>query len=153
MMARMTVTALVAACVILIAGCALARGVPEEAKAIGEQYYEAAKAMDLDRMVSLYSPSFYDLSNPKLTEAEWRARLAEMREKLGELEDYRLTDSSVRTFAGTGAPPGTYYELAYEVKYSKHKATEKITIFKPVNGGDQDLKILGYSVASTAFAQ
>lgn len=153
MIARMALAALFTMCLVLMAGCNMVRGVPEEVKALGQQYYEAARTMDLDTMMSLYSPSFYDLSKPSFTEADWRAKLLEMREKMGELEDYRLTDSSVRTFAGAGAPNGTYYELAYEVNYSKHKATERITFFKPQDGSDQDLKILGYAVTSTAFAE
>lgn len=68
--------------------------------------------------------------------------------KMGDLQTYKLNTWKVTSVAGTGGS-GSYYELQYEVTYSKYLATETLTLFKPTSG--TEIKILGHNIDSSGF--
>ncbi|HEY79150.1 MAG TPA: hypothetical protein G4O09_08570 [Dehalococcoidia bacterium] len=119
-------------------------GIAEEKSAtenVVTSYFEAVKAKDFDKALSFYSPKFFEVT----PQDDWLEALKTINAKLGDLQTYKLTSWKGNKQVGT-AGSGTYYELRYEVTYSKYPAKEVFNIFKPSAGGE--LKIQGHNINS-----
>ncbi len=127
-------------------GCGIFSG-KANAEKEATSFFEAIQDKDFDTAMTFYSPKFFEIT----PEVDWIQALKGVNTKLGDLENYELTSWSSKTIkmiAGT-EEGGTYYVLQYEVTYSKHPATETLTLFKPTNG--DKYSIVGHTINSIAL--
>ena len=115
---------------ITLAGCG---ALPDlsEGKEIGERYFDALNRSDEGALAALYSPEFFE-STPR---EDWERARAKLRAELGDYKAHKFVHASGSRAAGAGKA-GDYIVLYYEVTYSKRRAKEKITVYKPLGGGD-----------------
>lgn len=107
----------------------------QEAEQLAEQYFAKAKAEDLDGMLSLYSPRFFEATSRD----QWRQFLEEQRSRCGTPQSHTLINWNV--FSSFGSNAGVRTTLVYDVKYSNCRVAEKLTIFKPSGG---EIQIQGH---------
>jgi hypothetical protein len=128
---------------LLLAGCG-AGDKEAKARAVAEGYFQAFKEKDWDRATTFYAKRFFETRSPEV----WKKDLQLITQRLGTLQTYRLKSWKWRT---DFIPPdgGTHVTLTYEVRYSKHAATETFTVFKPFARGEY--RIRSHSLASEGF--
>jgi hypothetical protein len=100
----------------------------EEAEQVAEQYFSEMVSGNIEGVLSLYSPQFYEVTS----RAEWLTFLQNQRARCGTPNTYSLTTWSV--FSSLGTNSGTRTTLVYDVEYSRCRVSEKMTIFKPSGG-------------------
>lgn len=127
-----------------LAGCG-AGDKEARARAAAEGYLQALKDKDPDRAMTFFARTYFETRPP----AGWKADLRLIMARLGTLQAYSLKNWRWRTGF---VPPdsGTHVTLEYEVKYTKHTATETFTVYKPLARGEY--QIVGHKIASKGFA-
>lgn len=102
--------------ILAMAGCSrepLGPG-PQE---IGELYYQAIKAGEFEHAAELYAPNV-----PRSMVVD---ELEATRQRLGDLESYRMTDLVSYTASG-----GMRYTLRFMTRYSRGHSTEGLMLFQ-----------------------
>ncbi len=102
--------------VLAVAGCSQAPMGPGPQE-IGELYYQAIKAGDFERAAELYARNV-----PRSMVVD---DLEATRERLGDLESYRMTDLVSYTASG-----GMRYTLRFMTRYSRGHSTEGLMLFQ-----------------------
>ncbi len=116
---------------VAVLGCANGCGFSkdrEEAERLAEQYFSEMISGDMDAVLSLYSPQFYEVTSRE----EWRMFLENQRARCGTPQNYSLLSWNV--FSSFGTNPGTRTTLVYDVQYTRCRVSEKMTLFKPSDG-------------------
>jgi hypothetical protein len=135
---------------VLVVGCigyGLMKGMKmkPQAESVGQQLYEAIRAKDYDRALSLYDPMFFQQTNRD----EWRKMLAGINTKLGDLVSYEQRGWNINAQTGTGSASGVYVTLTYKVTYAKYPADETLSLFMPAGGSK--FTITGHNINSTGL--
>lgn len=113
----------------------------ENAQSVVALFYLYITQNNYEKATDLFSDTFFKVdSKERLLKV-----LSRTKELLGEFEDYKLEDWKTRRTKGSDAK--TEYLLIYEVKYSKFKALETISLIKE----GEFIKITGYNVNSNGF--
>lgn len=115
----------IALCVTI--GCGLAKD-RKEAEELAEQYFSTIRSGDIEGVLPLYSPQFYEATS--LT--DWLALLQNQRVRCGSPKSHSLVTWHVWSSIGTSA--GVRTTLEYDVQYTSCRMSEKMTIFKPSGG-------------------
>ncbi len=136
---RARVWAASAAVVLVACGCGVKQQ-KAEAEGVATACFDCVKEGDFEGTLDFYSAKFYQATSRK----KWLEMRERIREKLGELQEYKLVGWNFRKWVGSGA--GTYWQLQYETTYSKHPAQEVIVVFKPLRGGEY--KIVSHNINS-----
>jgi hypothetical protein len=108
-------------------GCSFSKD-REEAEQLAEQYFSEMISGNIEDVLSLYSPQFYEVTS----RAEWLTFLENQRARCGTPKTYSLVTWNV--FSSIGTNSGTRTTLVYDVQYSNCRVSEKMTIFKPSGG-------------------
>ena len=116
------------------------RAAKQDAETLAATYFQAAQAKDLDKIMDLYWPSFYQAT----TRRDWRQTMLRVWDKLGVPGDFKLQGWRVDAGVTSG---GTHIVLVYSVTYEKYPAEETLTIFK--RSGES--RILGHDIKSEGF--
>jgi hypothetical protein len=111
---------------------------------VANRYFESIRKKDFDTALNFYAPQFFE----RTPQETWLQNLKKVNDKLGDLKSYELVQWEVRNNIGT-SESGTFYILQYKVVYAKQSANERITLFKPVAGGE--IKILGHNITWEPF--
>lgn len=109
------------------------------AEAVAEEYFEAIRSKDFDKVISFCSPEFLTTS-PRDTAQQ---NLRRWNSILGDFEQYELQDWLTREQVGSDRT-GTVWVLRYKVKYSRSKTEEILTLFRPI--GSDEIKIQGHNI-------
>ncbi len=112
----------------------------EDAETLAATYFQAAQIKDLDKIVDLYWPSFFQATSRE----DWGKTMLMVWDKLGVPGDFEL--QSWRVDAGATAG-GTQIVLVYSVTYEDYAAVETLTIFRRSG----EAKILGHDINSEGF--
>jgi len=115
----------------------------KEAEKIINDFYNAVIAEDYATADAFFSPKFFAAS-PK---DSLHRIFDRTKQNLGEFKSNKLLEWNTREIKGTDKK--TEYVLVYEVEYSKHKATETISMLK--EGEETTAKIVGYNINSPGF--
>lgn len=113
----------------------------ENAQSVVALLYLYIAQNNYEKATTLFSDSFFKVDNKE----KLLRTLSKTKELLGEFKDYKLEDWKTRRTKGSDAK--TEYLLIYEVKYSKFKALETISLTKE----GELIKITGYNVNSDGF--
>lgn len=108
-------------------GCSFSKD-REEAEQLAEQYFSEMVSGDIEGVLSLYSPQFYEVTS----RAEWLTFLENQRARCGTPKTYSLVTWNV--FSSFGKNSGTRTTLVYDVQYTRCRVSEKMTLFKPTGG-------------------
>ena len=108
-------------------GCSFSKD-REEAEQLAEQYFSEMVSGNMEGVLSLYSPQFYEITS----RPEWQTFLQNQRARCGTPKTYSLVTWNVFSSFGTNA--GTRTTLVYDVQYTRCRVSEKITVFKPFGG-------------------
>jgi hypothetical protein len=103
---------------LLMAGCG-GKG-RADAEQLAAQYFAAIKEHNVDAVMPLYSPEFFQVT----PEDKWRQLLIRVGEKLGPLQSYKEDYYNIFNMSGSG----TTVTLQFSVKYEKYDAKEIITV-------------------------
>lgn len=113
----------------------------ENAESTAALMYLELSKKNYDKVTSLFSDSFFKTDSRE----NFIKVLSNKTEKLGDFQDYKLIEWKTSRTQGTNT--NTQYLLVYEVKYSKFKATESLSMLKE----GEAIKIIGYHVNSDGF--
>jgi hypothetical protein len=116
----------------------------QDAIKIIQKYYEALKNDDYESISFFFSNEFYNIT-PK---EKLLSILKQLKEKLGNVENFELISSKINHLVGTGKS-GTYFYFTYSTKYTKYSSTEIFKLYKPLNS--ENIKIDQYDVRSDGF--
>jgi hypothetical protein len=117
-----------AACATLaLSGCGLTAE-RDAAAACADRYFAAAAQDDLTAVLGLYSQRFFSVT-PRET---WMSTLTQLRDRCGRPETHKLENWTVTRNVGTNA--GTTVRLVYEVRYTRCRVTETLTLLRPPAG-------------------
>jgi len=105
--------------------------VVEEAKALGNRYFETLKQGDEEAASKLYSPLFFDA----IPRERWSSQRASFHGMLGHYQAHKLLISRSSILMG-GIETGNCVALTYHVTYSKQATRETLTVCVPLHGGD-----------------
>ncbi len=117
--------------VAVVMSCAVGCGFSkdrEEAEHLAEQYFSGMISGNMEAVLSLYSPKFYEVTSRE----EWRTFLENQRARCGTPKSYSLMTWNV--FSSFGTNSGTRTTLDYDVQYTRCRVSEKMTLFKPSGG-------------------
>lgn len=113
----------------------------EAAESIAAIMYLNLSRKEYEKATDLFSDSFFKTESKE----SFIKILSNKTEKLGDFQDYNLMEWKTSRSSGTDA--NTQYLLVYEVKYSKFKAIESLTMIKE----GEIIKIVGYHISSKGF--
>ena len=126
-----------------VMGCSFSKD-REEAEQLAEQYFLEMVSGNIEDVLSLYSPQFYEVTS----RAEWLTFLENQRARCGTPKTYSLVTWNV--FSSIGTNSGTRTTLVYDVEYSRCRVSEKLTVFKPSGG---KIQIQGHFLTPKAGTQ
>lgn len=113
-------------------------------EAVGEvmvQYFTAIEAHDYPSAADFYAPSFFkDTSRDA-----WEAQLQTYNRHLGDLESFEAVNWKVKK--NVGAHAGTFVQVVYKTRYSRHPAVERFVLKK----ADQGFRIIAHRVDAKAL--
>lgn len=115
----------------------------EAAEEIANEFYGYMSENKHEEAYKLFSHRFLAVT-PKDSLLMMFKRTKEI---LGDFKGNELQSWESKEVSGTDSR--TEYVLVYDIKYSKHKAIETISLLK--EGDEGDIKILGYNVQSDGF--
>ena len=117
----------------------------DEAKEIATQYYGYLMANDLESASNLYHPELLEFTDLE----ETNSFLQTVNTKLGEITEYELIDSNIKSTTGTG---GTVIrvDLQYQVKRTKYDSTESMVL---ISENKSPFLIYGYNINSDGFLE
>jgi hypothetical protein len=121
---------LAAAFVALCAGCSFSED-KNEAEQFAEHYFAKVKSEDMEGILALYSPRFYEMTSRD----KWKGILEDVRSRCGTPQSHSLVNWNVVNSFGSNS--GTRTTLTYDVKYSSCRIAETMTVFKPSKGAIQ----------------
>ena len=123
----------------LLIGCGTPQEI-EDAKGLGQSYYEALKANDFEKAMSFYSLEFFKSTS----KGDTLQIMQNLSSKLGDLQSYEYDYYEKNSYVGT---QGSYtrYNLYYDVIYSKGSSRETLTLTKSEDG---KFEILGFNIDS-----
>ena len=124
--------------------CASVADAKGEAERVAMRYFGAVQADQFDEVLPLYAPEFFD----KTPRDVWLQFLKNVNTRLGNLKSYELIRWEVRANVSS-VRTGTITILEYKATYSKQTAVERLTIFRPSQGGEA--KILGHNITWDPF--
>ena len=96
-----------------------------QAESIAEAMFEARRTRGSEAALVHYHPSFFESTGRR----QWVAMLDDAEANLGALQSHTLQESEVvEETEGVDFPVGTYVTLAFETRYARATATEKVTV-------------------------
>lgn len=119
--------AVLLATVLALSGCDLAAD-RDAAAAYADRYFAAAAQDDLTAVLGLYSQRFFSVT-PRDT---WMSTLTQLRDRCGRPETHKLENWTVTRNVGTNV--GTTVRLVYDVRYTRCRVTETLTLLRPPAG-------------------
>jgi len=125
-------------------GCGSSQDI-EDARNLGQRYYEAIKAKDLDSAMSFYSLEFFR----ETSKGETLQFLESIDSKLGNLQSYEYDYFEKTSYGGTRGR-SVIYRIYYDVIYSKGSSRETLTFTKSEDG---TFEILGFNIQSKDLLQ
>ena len=131
----------VAVALVAVSACGF-RAARQDAETLAATYFQAAQAKDLDKIMGLYWPNFFQAT----TRDDWKQTLLGVWDKLGVPGDFELQGWRAETGVTGG---GTHIELVYSLTYEKYPAVETLTIFKSRG----EVRFLGHDIKSQGFMQ
>ena len=126
-----------------LAGCGLVQN-SKDAEAVVAHHFQTIATNGFDAAMADYAPRFFE----KTSKEDWTRALSRLNGRLGAYQSYTVTSWNIVRNAGTTGS-GTTVTLQCDVKYSRHSATEKFTIFKGLS--DSGFKIVGHHIDSSAL--
>ena len=123
----------------LLIGCGTSQEI-EDAKILGQSYYEALKVKDFDKATSFFSSEFFKSTS----KGDTLQILQNISSKLGNLQSYEYDYYEKTSYAGTQGSH-TRYNLYYDVIYAKGSSREILTLTKSEDG---KFEILGFNINS-----
>lgn len=106
----------IAAVILFLAGC-MSEPVGPGPEQVGQLYYDAVKNGDFESAADLYAPG--------VPRAQVVSQLENHHQRMGALENYRMTDLVSYTASG-----GMRYTLRFMVRYNNGHATEGLMLFQ-----------------------
>ena len=111
---------------------------------LAKEYFEALKAGDLDKVMSMYSEKFFERSPREA----WRQKLQRLTAELGPIKAY-----SFRNKQSDSRFSGYFYIYQYDTIHEKdgkeHRAKHTITFIQPVNS--TEIKLEGHRIVAPGF--
>ena len=117
--------AMTVAVVLCISGCGAGQA-KQDAERVADDYFAAAGAGDISRVLKLYDTAFYRV----ISRDKWAESYAHIRQKLGKPIQHSLQTWYVMNTVGT-SESGTTVTLVYDVKYERASGTEALGVFFP----------------------
>ena len=119
----------------LLGGCGFS-GSREDAAEIMKHYFTAIEAQDYQAAMAYYAEAFFE----KTSRDQWEAKLQGYNRQLGDLEQYEAMSWNVKKHVGVGG--GTFVQVIYKTRYSRHPAMEKFILQE----GDLGFRIIAHRV-------
>jgi hypothetical protein len=113
-------------------------------EAVGEvmaQYFKAIEAQDYPSAADFYAPAFFK----NTSRDAWEAQLQTYRRHLGDLESFEAVNWKVKK--NVGAHAGTFVQVVYKTRYSRHPAMERFILKK----ADQGFRINAHRLHADAL--
>jgi len=123
----------------LLTGCGNPQEI-EDTKNLGQSYYEAIKANDIDKALSFCSSEFFRTAS----KGDAIELLQNINLKLGNLQSYEYDYYAKTSYGGTSGSH-TRYDLYYDVIYAKGSSRETLMLTKSEDG---TFEIVGYNIKS-----
>ena len=118
----------IALCALL--GCSFSES-KKEAERLADQYFSMMQGSDMQGVLGLYSPRFYQVTS----RADWLNFLQQQQARCGVPKTHALVTWNV--FSSMGSDSGVRTILVYDVHYTHCRVSEKLTTFKPTGGSIQ----------------
>lgn len=145
-MARLVTTLILSVSLLFgLAGCESNENVYPEAKEVAARYFVAAKAGDIDTIMSLYHESFFE---ERVAET-WRADVQDLWQQVGVPFENTLESAVVEV-----SPLGTEVILSYSIGYSggmigdMSPGVEVLHFVTPTTGGP--IRLIGHTFRNNA---
>ncbi len=120
----------------VVAGCTKEAS-EEEVSPLMDEYIEALKAKDFEKLLTFYHPEFFNMRS----EQEWIDYLLHVREVLGDIEGVKLKQKQVNTVFS-----GRRFIYEYSVKYERGYAKEVIMFVQKI--GTEGIKVQMHKIES-----
>ena len=112
---------------LLLSSC----GFSDSKEAVAEvmtRYFTAIEAQDYPAAMDFYAETFFK----EASRETWEAHLHNTNRQLGDLESYEAVNWNVKKNVGANA--GTFVQVVYKTRYSRHPAVEKFILKKAAEG-------------------
>jgi hypothetical protein len=133
-------------CFLSLFACGFAKG-KGEAEKVAQSLFNERIRNGWSGSNEFYSDLFWKSTNEK----KWSNIQNLVTKAMGELKSYSLTTWKVQSKVHTSEISGTIVVLVYETIYEKGKATETLTVHKPMMG--EKYSILGHNINSELIQQ
>lgn len=130
----------IAGALVLLSACDMQQTKSDVVQGIAERYWHTIQQAKYDEALTFYGKEFFSLQ----PEATWKARLEEIRDKLGPLKSWRLKDTHINTVYS-----GRQFTFKFINTYEKGHATETLVFFQRV--ADDPVSIVSHQIESLAL--
>jgi Protein of unknown function (DUF4019) len=125
---------------LLLSNC----GFSDSKEAVGEvmaQYFKAIEARNYPSATDFYAPAFFKTTSRDA----WESQLQTYNRQLGDLEFFEAINWKVKKNVGANA--GTFVQVVYKTRYSRHPALEQFILKK----ADKGFRIIAHRVDAKAL--
>lgn len=125
---------------VLFGACSMQQATGEEAQDVVRKFQAAFNAENYNLAMTLYGEEFFQVRSRD----DWEAKLRQAREKLGELETSRLSETQINTVYS-----GRQFLFVFENKYRNGNTSETMVLLQPVDS--PDIKIVMHKFDSSVL--
>jgi hypothetical protein len=130
------IIAAMALALLMVLALGVATSRQPEAQGVALAFYDLLRQGEFHKTVGLLSPGLL----ASVDGDDWPGTLRAIQSELGDVQQYKLTGSSIRVDTS-----GATYALMYEVKRANGRSDEELTISGPLVGGK--LRIEAYEIS------